>query len=64
MFEEEFLNNVMERYSIECDEDTYRKISVIFVEEHLKLLKQYEMKIKSQIEEITRMYDNLKKGAA
>ena len=64
MFEEEFLNNVMARYSVECDEDTYRKISVIFVEEHLKLLKQYEKKIKSQIEEITRMYDNLKKGAA
>jgi hypothetical protein len=64
MFEEEFINNVMERYNTECDAETYRKISVIFVEEHLKMLRQYEMRIKSQIEGITHILESVQKGVA
>ena len=42
MFEEELLNNVMERYNNELEEEIYKKISRIFIEEHLKLLKRAE----------------------
>jgi hypothetical protein len=62
MFEEEFLNNVMERYNTEFDGETYRIISAIFVEEHLKFLKQRELQIKSQIEGITRILESVQKG--
>jgi hypothetical protein len=64
MFEKEFLNNVMERYSTEFDEETYRKISVVFVEEHLKLLRQYEMRIKSQIDEINHILESVRKAVS
>ena len=43
-FEEELLNSVMDRYYHEFDENTYRKINIIFIEEHLKLLKEHDKK--------------------
>ena len=55
MFEEELLNNVMERYNNELEEDIYRKISKIFMEEHLELLKKYEGKMKSEINSVSKM---------
>jgi hypothetical protein len=58
MFEEELLNNVMERCNNEFEEETYRKISRVFVEEHLKLLKQHENKIKSQIGSVSEMLES------
>ena len=41
-FEEELLNRVMDRYYQEFDENTYREISLVFVDEHVKLLKEHE----------------------
>ncbi len=61
-FEEELLNSVMDRYYHEFDENTYRKISLAFIEEHLKLLKAYERKIKGQYEEVKKIMDNLNKS--
>lgn len=62
LFEEELLNNVRERFSNKCDEDTYQKISVIFMEEHLKLLRHYEMRIKSQVDGLTYMLESVRRG--
>lgn len=62
MFEDELLNNVMERFSNEFEEDTYRNISRIFVEEHLKLLKEREKRMSSQIAGVSKILDSLKKG--
>jgi hypothetical protein len=59
MFEEELLNNVMERYSNELKEDVYRKISRIFIEEHLQLLRQHQNTIKAQIGSVSKMLENL-----
>ncbi len=59
MFEEELLNNVMERCSNELEEDIYRTISRIFVEEHLKLLKTHESQVKSQISSVSSILENL-----
>ncbi len=61
-FEEELLNRVMDKYYHEFDEDVYRKISLIFVEEHLKLLKEHEKKIQIKYEEVKEIMDNLKKS--
>jgi hypothetical protein len=59
MFGEELLNNVMERYNNEFEEDIYKRISKIFVEEHLKLLKQHESQVKSEIDSVSRMLKSL-----
>jgi hypothetical protein len=59
MFEEELLNNVMERCSSELEENIYRKISRIFIEEHLKLLKTHESQVKLQIGSVSRILQNL-----
>ena len=61
-FEEELLNRVMDRYYHEFDEDTYLKISLVFVEEHLKLLKEHEKKIQIQNEEVKKIMENLNKS--
>jgi len=62
MFEEELLNNVMERCSKELEEDIYRTISRIFVEEHLKLLKTHESQVKSQISSVSSLLENLERN--
>lgn len=59
MFQEELLNNVMERYSNELDEDIYRRITTIFVEEHLKLLKEQGAHLKAQISSVERILKSL-----
>ena len=59
MFEEELLNNVMERYNNELEEDIYRRISKIFVEEHLELLIKHEGQVKSQIGAVSRILKSL-----
>jgi len=61
MFEDELLNNVMGRFCVEYDEDTYQKISSIFVEEHLKLLNEYKNSINSQIERVSKILNSLGK---
>ena len=61
-FEEELLNRVMDRYYHEFDENIYRKISLVFVEEHLKLLKEHEKKIQVQYEDVKKIMDNLNKS--
>ena len=63
MFQEELLNNVMERYSNELDEDIYRQITTIFVEEHLKLLKEQDRHIKDQIATVERILKSLTEAA-
>jgi len=62
MFEEELLNNVMERYNVEFDEKLYRKISRIFMEEHVKLLRKQEVQVKSQIDSVSKMLKSLENG--
>jgi hypothetical protein len=64
MLQEDLLNNVMERYSNEFEEDTYRRISRIFVEEHLNLLKTQEKSIRSQIESVSKILKSLQNTAA
>jgi hypothetical protein len=59
-FEEELLNNVMDRYYHELDEDTYRKISMIFMEEHLKLLKKHDKEMQLRYKEVEKIMDNMK----
>ena len=59
MFEEELLNNVMERYNNELEEDIYRRISKIFIVEHLKLLKKHEDQLKSQIHAVSKVLESL-----
>lgn len=63
MFQEELLNNVMERYSNELDEDIYRQITTIFVEEHLKLLREQDAHIKDQIATVERILKSLTEAA-
>jgi hypothetical protein len=59
MFGEELLNNVMERCNNELEEEIYRRISRIFMEEHLELLKTYESHVKSEIGSVSTMLKNL-----
>ena len=59
MFEEELLNNVMERYNNELEEEIYKRISRIFIEEHLKLLKKHENQVNSQIGSVSSMLKSL-----
>lgn len=59
MFEEELLNNVMERYSNELEEGIYRRISEIFMVEHLKLLKKHKDQVESQIHAVSKMLESV-----
>lgn len=59
MFEEELLNNVMERYNTELEEEIYKKISRIFIEEHLELLKKHENQVCSQIDTVSSILKSL-----
>ena len=59
MFEEELLNNVMERYNNELEAEIYKKISKIFIEEHLKLLKKHENQVSSQIDSVSSILKSL-----
>jgi hypothetical protein len=59
MFEEELLNNVMERYNNELEAEIYTKISRIFIEEHLKLLKKHENQVNTQIDSVSSMLKSL-----
>jgi hypothetical protein len=59
MFEEELLNNVMERYNNEFEEDIYKRISKIFMVEHLKLLKKHKEQLKSQIHTVSKMLEGV-----
>ena len=61
-FEEELLNSVMDRYYHELDEKTYKKISVIFMEEHLKILKKHDKEIQLRYKEVEKLKDNLNKS--
>jgi hypothetical protein len=59
MFEEELLNNVMERYNNELEAEIYKKISKIFIEEHLKLLKKHANQVSSQIDSVSSILKSL-----
>ena len=62
MFGEELLNNVMERYNKELEVPVYRRISKLFVEEHLKLLKKYKSQVETEIVSVSRILENLGTG--
>ena len=62
-FEEELLNRVMDRYYHEFDEDTYRTLSIIFMEEHLKLLKEHDKEMQIRYKEVETIMDNLKESS-